>query len=128
MTDTRTAKTTQYLPGPLTCEPAVYSDEKEWSVDTPLRRVALVNNGAGNAEAYARLFSAAMRMVKSIKDTRLILGALRQYVPNDLLPNINNFLVYLGGIELDATGTCSHEGDGWSDAAARAIITKVMTP
>jgi hypothetical protein len=56
------SKQAQHTPGPWTYEDATYSDWGEWAINTPLRRVALVNDGAGNAEANARLIAAAPRM------------------------------------------------------------------
>lgn len=72
MTDTSTV---QHTSGPLTYELAVYSDDAEWSVSTPLRRVALVNNGADNAEANARLFAAAPDLLEALETLLNVEGA-----------------------------------------------------
>ena len=121
MTD---AKTAQHTPGPW----RAHLIAGRWSIWANnggyLKVCALSVLNEGN-ETDARLIAAAPRMVKGLQDARMVIGALRQYVPNDLLPNVNGFLVHLGRLELDATGDCSHEGSGRTDEQARTAITKV---
>ena len=57
----------QHTPGPWSCQSAVYSELGEWSVDNPVRRVALVNDGAHNVEANARLIAAAPEMLEFVR-------------------------------------------------------------
>ena len=65
-------------------------------------------------------------LVQCVRNTRIMVGALRAFVPNDLLPSVNRFLVYTGRVELEATGNCSHEGNGWDKEIAVETIRRLV--
>jgi hypothetical protein len=65
-------------------------------------------------------------LVQCVRNTRIMLGALRAFVPDDLLPLVNRFLVYTGSVELRATGNCSHEGNGWEKELAMKTIRQLI--
>ena len=51
----------------------------------------------------------------------IILCAMRQYAPSDLLPSINEALArFATEFHLD------HEGNGWTDTEARETINKAL--
>jgi hypothetical protein len=66
------------------------------------------------------------RVNECVRNTRVMLGALRAFVPNDLLPLVNRFLVYTGLVEVEATGNCSNEGSGWDKELAMKTIRQLM--
>jgi hypothetical protein len=66
------------------------------------------------------------RLVQCVMDARAVLGALRAFVPDDVLPLVNRFLVHLGAVELEATGDCSPEGCGWTHDLAVATIRNTL--
>jgi hypothetical protein len=65
-------------------------------------------------------------LVQCVRNARVILGALRAFVPDDLLPLVNRFLVYTGSVELRATGDCSNEGSGWEKELAMKTICQLI--
>jgi hypothetical protein len=65
-------------------------------------------------------------LVRCVRNTRIMLGALRAFVPDDLLPLVNRFLVYTGSVELKATGNCSNEGNGWKKELAMKTIRQLI--
>jgi hypothetical protein len=65
-------------------------------------------------------------LVQCVRSTRIMLGALRAFLPDDLLPLVNRFLVYTGSVELKATGNCLREGSGWNKNLAIKTIRRLM--
>lgn len=70
----------------------------------------------------ARVMAAAPRMASEIVFARILVGALRHWLPPDLLYEVNALLAHMGNTLQQAIGECNPEGDGQTELVARREI------
>lgn len=70
----------------------------------------------------ARLMAAAPRMASEIVFARILVGALRYWLPPDLLYEVNTLLGHMGNTLQQPTGECKPEGDAQTEMVARREI------
>ena len=73
-------------------------------------------------DANARLIAAAPTTTDQLRRTLRALGACRRWVPDDLLPAVNQILTDASLAHNAATGETGNVGDGSTEEKARAAI------